>query len=293
VIIAKKDILKEPLKNRILILGASGFIGRSIYLELQSYFDVYGTYSTNDEEYAKNQAYFKYCLEEDNLNNILQKVKPVIIISTLRGDYELQLEAHRQLCDYVNENHYARIVYLSSVNVFDGKFKLPSYENDKPLAESDYGKFKISIERMLLKKIPAQTVILRLPIVLGIHSPRILQLRQAIKHKAAFEVYPNLSISITTADKVAQQIHYIISKELDGIYHLSSNDMVHHEDLFREITSKMGDKTPIFKSVFRRNEDEYLAILPKKKQLPKNYRTSVAEVVEDSTLSEEIITFKN
>lgn len=279
--------------NRILILGASGFIGRSIYLELQSYFDVYGTFATNDEEYAENHAYFKYCLEENSLDTILQKVKPAIVISSLRGDFELQLAAHKQLCDYVNDNHYTRIFYLSSMNVFDGKFKLPSYENDKPLAKSEYGKFKISVERMLLKNIPAQTVILRLPVVLGIHSPRILQLRQAIKHKAAFEVYPNLTISLTTADKVSQQIHYIISKELDGIFHLASHDMIHHEDLFREITSKMGDKTPIFKSVYRRNEDEYLAILPKKNKLPKNYRIGVAEVVEDSTLSEEIVTFKN
>ena len=279
--------------NRILILGASGFIGRSIYLELQSYFDVYGTYCTNDEEYLENNAYFKYCLEEDNLDNILQKVKPAIIISSLRGDSELQLAAHRQLCHYVNDNHYARIIYLSSVNVFDGKFKLPSYENDKPLAESEYGRFKISVERLLLRNIPAQTVILRLPMVLGFHSPRILQLRQAIKHHATFEVYPNLTISITTADKVAQQIHYIISKELDGIFHLASDDMVHHEDLFREITSKMGDKVPIFKSVFRRNEDEYLVILPKINQLPKTYRISVTEVIDDCTLSEEIATFKN
>ena len=279
--------------NRILILGASGFIGRSIYLELQSYFDVYGTYCTNDEEYAENHVYFKYCLEKDNLDRILLNVRPTIIISSLRGDYKSQLTAHKQLSDYVKDNHYARIIYLSSVNVFDGKFKLPSYESDKPLAESEYGRFKISVERLLLKKIPAQTVIVRLPMVLGFHSPRILQLRQAIKHGATFEVYPNLTISITTADKIAQQIHYIISKQIDGIFHLASNDMVHHEDLFREITSKMGDKIPIFKSVFRRNDDEYLAILPKKNQLPKTYRISVAEVIDDCTLNEEIATFKN
>ena len=112
-------------------------------------------------------------------------------------------------------------------------------------------------------------------------------------HCYYFEVYPNLTISITTADKVAQQIHYIIRKELDGVFHLASDDMVHHEDLFREITSKMGNNYPIFKSVYRRNEDEYLAILPKKNKLPKNYRISVEEVVEDSTLNEEIATFKN
>ena len=92
---------------------------------------------------------------------------------------------------------------------------------------------------------------------------------------------------------MAQQIHYIISKKLDGIFHLASDDMVHHDDLFRDITSKIGDKKPIFKNVFRRSKNEYLAILPKKNKLPKQYRISVAKVIEDSTLSEEITTFKN
>ena len=279
--------------NKILILGASGFIGSSLYRELQSYFDVYGTYCSNEEEFENNQVYFRYCVEENELISLLNEVRPTVIISTLRGDYKKQFEAHEVLCDYVNGHHFCRLLFMSSVNVFDGKFELPSYENDKPLSESDYGKYKIAVERLLLEKIPAQTTILRLPMVLGIHSPRVIQLRQAIKHHATYEVYPNLTISLTTADKIAQQVHYIISKRLDGIFHLASNDMVHHEDLFREITSKMGEKTHIFKNVYRRNDDSYLAILPKKNKLPKQYRISVAEVIDDCTLNEEIITFKN
>ncbi len=278
--------------NKILILGASGFIGRSLYRELHSYFDVYGTYCSNLSEFGDNQAYFKYCVG-NTLEAILEKVRPTVIISSLRGDFLKQYNTHEALCQYVSDHHNCRLLYLSSVNVFDGKLELPSYEHDKPFSESDYGKFKISIERLLLKNIPAQTTILRLPMVLGVHSPRIVQLRQAIKYHAAFEVYPNLTISLTTADKISQQVHYIISKRLDGIFHLASNDMVHHEDLFREITSKIGDKMPIFKSAFRSNDDSYLAILPKKNKLPKQYRISVAEVIDDCTLNEEIVTLKN
>ena len=101
---------------------------------------------------------------------------------------------------------WAFCLLLQKLDVFDGLFEYPSYENDTPKAESEYGRHKLTIERLLLENIPAQCVIIRLPMVLGVHSPRLIQLRQASKHKAAFEVFPKLIISITTADKVAQQI---------------------------------------------------------------------------------------
>ncbi len=285
--------MKRPLKHRILILGASGFIGRAVFMELQSYFEVHGTYCSNDAEFGENQVYYKYCVNNSTLSSILTEVQPTVVISSLRGDFKQQYQAHKILCEYIKANHFCKLIFLSSVNVFDGKFDLPSYEFDRPMAESEYGKFKVSVEKLLLEEIPAQTTILRLPMVLGINSPRIIQLRQSIKNHAEFEVYPNLIISLTTASKIAQQIHYIINQQLDGIYHLASYDMVHHEDLFKEITSKLGDKTPIFKSVFSSNEDSYQAILPKKNILPDVYKISIAEVIDDSTLKDEIITLKN
>lgn len=283
---------REPLKTKILILGGSGFIGHHIFMELQSYFEVYGTYCNSVADFSENHVFYQYCSEENNVLDLLEEVKPTHIISALTGDYKSQFITHKYVCEYVKNNHYSKLIFLSSAHVFDGKFALPSYENDKPLAESSFGKYKIAVERLLLEQIPAQTTILRLPMVLGIHSPRILQLRESIKHSAVFEVFPNLTISLTNADKIAQQIHYIISKQLDGIFHLASTDMIHHEELFREITSKLGDKMPIFKSVYRSNHDDYLAILPKKNHLPEQYTITVAEVIDSCTLHEEISTFK-
>ncbi|QNJ98845.1 sugar nucleotide-binding protein [Constantimarinum furrinae] len=280
------------MNNRILILGASGFIGNALYKELLSYFDVYGTYCHNEDLYTNNKVFFKYNVEKQSILPILDAVRPAMVISSIKGDFAYQHLAHQELCLYAQANAGCRIIYTSASEVFDGKFEFPAYENDKPLSQSEFGKFKISVEKLFLDAIPKQITIVRLPQVLGINSPAIVQLRKAAEHKADFEVYPNLIITVTTVDKIAQQLHYIISKKLSGIFHLASNDMVHHEDLFKEINEKLGSKMPIFKSVYSRNDDSYLALLPKENKLPKTYRITVNDVIEASTLKEEIITLK-
>ena len=282
----------QKQKHSILILGASGYTGNAIYRELCSYFETYGTYYCAHELYDNNKAFFGYDIANDDITNILEQIKPTLIISALRGNFKAQYHAHKQVCKYINGTPGSSLLFLSSVNVFDGNTDLPSYEDTRPRAVSEYGKFKTSVEKLLFEKIKNQVSILRLPMVLGAYSPRILQLRQAIKHQAVFDVYPNLIISVTTANTIAQQIHYIINKELRGIFHLASNDLVHHQDLFTEICEKISNKTPIFKSIYNSNDDQYLAVLPKFNTLPVNYQTTVAAVIENSTL-EDLITHKN
>ena len=282
----------QKQKHSILILGASGYTGNAIYRELCSYFETYGTYYSAHELYDNNKAFFGYDVANDDITQILKQIKPTIIISALRGNFKAQYHAHKQVCKYINGASQCRLLFLSSVNVFDGSTDLPSYEDTRPRAVSEYGRFKASVEKLLFEKIKHQVSILRLPMVLGAYSPRILQLRQAIKHQAVFDVYPNLIVSVTTANTIAQQIHYIINKELRGVFHLASNDLVHHQDLFTEICEKISNKTPIFKSIYNSNDDQYLAVLPKFNTLPANYQTTVASVIENSTL-EDLLTLKN
>ena len=278
--------------NRILILGGSGFIGNAMYKELLPYFEVHCTYCQQHGAFSENQIFYKFCVEEDSMFLLLNKIQPTIIISAINGVYKSQFEAYQQIVNYALLNKSCSALYISSAEVFDGKFMHPSYENDVTLSETAAGKFKISIEKLFLENIPHQTAILRLPKVLGINSPEILHLRQCIRHKATFEVFPNLVITTTTINKVCQQIHYIINHSLRGIFHLASNDMVHHEDLFREISSKMGDKMPIFKSVFSSNDEQYHAIIPKKSKLPASHQITVSQVIEECSLNEEIISIK-
>jgi dTDP-4-dehydrorhamnose reductase len=280
------------LANKILILGASGFIGNVLYKELLPYFDVYGTYNSSNPEFDNNKIMFQFNVERDNINVILNKVKPNFIISSLRGNFKDQFKVHQEVLNFVLESIDCKILYLSTVNVFDAKGDLPSYENDSLLAHSDYGKYKVNQEKALLNLPKSKFTILRLPLVLGVNSPKIIQLKEAVKNKADFEVYPNLIISVTTANKIAQQVHYIINKNLNGIYHLASNDMIHHLELFEEISDKLELKNVIFKNIYTSNEDKYLAILSKHNQLPKNYQITISEIIEDCVLKEEIDSLK-
>ena len=275
--------MQEEQKKRIIILGASGFIGNAIYKELCSYFNTFGSYYTQTNFYKKNQQFFHYDHEKDDIYEILEAFKPNIIISSLRGNFTTQILAHQHIIEYVKQNK-CRLIYLSSSNVFDAYSKYPSYENDKTLSESVYGRFKIKIENAIMRLPKRKWTIIRLPMVLGSNSPRVEELKLSIKEKSPIEVFPNLVMNVTTYDKLTQQIHYIINRNKTGIYHLGSTDLVHHDDFIKEVIDTLGDFNPIYKQVYTTNDERYLAVLPKHNMLPKNLQIVSKNVIKISIL---------
>ncbi|RLJ60943.1 dTDP-4-dehydrorhamnose reductase [Lacinutrix venerupis] len=267
-------------KHRILILGASGFIGEAIYKELCSYFRTYGTYRTDNYGFDKNQHYFQYNVEEDDIFEILDIVKPTIIVSALRGNFSAQVIAHAHISEYIIA-YNAKLIYLSSANVFDAYSKFPSYELDKTLSHSMYGHFKIKIENLLLRMPKKQIVIIRLPMVFGAQSPRIKEIKAFLKEGLPIEVFPNLVMNVTTDTKVTQQIHYIINRNKYGVFHLGSNDLVHHDDFIKEIIETISTIKPLFKNVYTTNEERYLAVLPKNNKLPKHLQLDSSEIFKE------------
>lgn len=267
-------------KHRILILGASGFIGEAIYKELCSYFRTFGTYYRDNDSFESNQHYFQYNVEEDDVYDILEALKPTIIVSALRGNFSAQVIAHSHISDYILKSN-ARLIYLSSANVFDAYSKYPSYELDKTLSLSIYGHFKIKIENMLLRLPRKQIAIIRLPMVFGVHSPRINEIKALVKENLPIEVFPNLIMNVTFDYKVTQQIHYIVNQNKYGIFHLGSSDLVHHDDFIKEIVTTLGVTSPYFKQVFTSNDDRYLAVLPKYQNLPKHLQLESSDVLKE------------
>ncbi|MFS4481740.1 sugar nucleotide-binding protein [Hyunsoonleella sp. 2307UL5-6] len=271
-------------KHKILVLGGSGFLGGAIYKELCSYFRTFATYNTNNSQFEKNHHFFQYNFEEDDIFEILDIVKPTIIISALRGDFSKQVLLHQHLAEYVVSQN-VKLLFLSSANVFDAYSKYPSYEEDKTLSNSIYGHFKIKIENMLLRLPKRQIAILRLPMVFGNQSPRINEILQHIKDETPIEIFPNLIMNVTTDSKLTQQIHYIINRNKYGVFHLGSNDLVHHDDFIKEIISTLNiNKKEHYKRVYTTNDDRYLAVLPKVNKLPKHLQLYSQNILEELSL---------
>jgi dTDP-4-dehydrorhamnose reductase len=268
----------EENGRKILILGGSGFIGNALYKELCNYFDTYGTYHSARRSFEDNQQFFRYDMQEDDIFQLLEKIRPQVVISALRGNFAAQIQAHLHLIEYVVKND-CTLYFLSSANVFDAYSKYPSYENDKTLSESVYGRLKIKIENMLLRLPKSKMAILRVPMVFGNTSPRIKEIKNFIWNNEPLEVFPNLVMNVTNDDKLTQQVHYLINRRQGGIYHLGSYDLVHHEDFIKEIVDRIGSFNPIYKRVFTTNEERYLAVLPRDNKLPKNLQTSYQEII--------------
>jgi dTDP-4-dehydrorhamnose reductase len=265
--------------KKILILGGSGFIGNAVYKELCNYFDTYATFCSSGRAYEDNKQFIRYDMLEDDIYQLLEQIRPQIVISALRGNFGAQIQAHQHMAEYLIKND-CKLYFLSSANVFDAYSKYPSYEQDKTLSESVYGRLKIRIENMLLRLPKSKMAILRIPMVFGNSSPRVKEMKKFIWNNEPIEVFPNLIINVTSISKLTQQIHYLINRNKIGIYHLGSYDLVHHEDFIKDILERIGSFNPIFKRVFTTNEERYLAVLPKDNKLPKNLRISCQEIID-------------
>jgi len=267
-------------KHRILILGASGYIGNAIYKELGPYFRTFGTYRTPKKIFESNKQFFHYNVEEDDVYEILEATKPTIVISAIRGDFTAQTIAHQHLAEYALD-FGTKIIFLSSANVFDAYSKYPSYELDKTLSHSIYGHFKIKIENMLLRLPKKQVAVLRLPMVFGQQCPRIQEMKLFISENESVEIFPNLIMNVTLDKKVTQQIHYIINRNKYGVFHLGSTDLVHHDEFVKQILKTISPKKVSLKQVYTTNDDRYLAVLPKFNKLPKHLQITSDKVLEE------------
>lgn len=173
--------------KKILILGASGLVGKAVAKECSNDFDVFGTYNSSATNLTVDKQFHLNMQDDNAIHEILNTVQPDIILSSLQGDYDVQYKFHCQLAEAIN-NKASTLYFISTTNVFDGDLTRHHHELDDPISKSEYGQYKIKCEKMLIDSLGNRATIIRIPGIWGkIHRVLII-LSRILKQQYLFNL---------------------------------------------------------------------------------------------------------
>jgi len=244
--------------EKILLLGGSGLVGRAITEALEKDYLVIPTSGHHKPEKG-------YCLAVENtkgLLEILERENPNIVISSLRGDFQEQMNFHSELANWLKGKN-KRLLYISTANVFDGDLSRPWKESDPPVPESDYGIFKRDCENMLGNLLKENLTVFRLPSVWDIDCPRIQSLISGKPHPT----YSGSMVNITYTNQIGAYAKYVLKHRLSGIFHVGTTDLTDYFDFEKMVCEALDIKPPKF-DIKLTETKAFQAVIPSRKRFP-------------------------
>lgn len=255
--------------KKIMILGDSGLVGCALAKEFNKDFEVIGL---SRSKKTFNYTHISFDIEKEDILPLLNKYKPNYFISCTRGDFKKQLECHKTIINYCKDNGVI-LYFYSTANVFDKDMTTVKYEGSEISGESDYGKYKGECEQLVQKY--KEGHIIRLPMVMGVDSPRMDQIKNA--HNEKITIYDPLYLSLILVDQIPLLHRQVIEKNLKGIFHFASKDYINQKEFYKVLVAK--DEYLSIQKV----EAMYFAVLPSRDDLIVDiYVKDILKVLEDS-----------
>ena len=242
--------------KKILILGASGFIGNYFFLELKKAlnFSVYGTYYSNKKE---GLFYLDYTSSRE-LNKILNYINPEILIwaAGIKNIHNLESNHYlaeknnlvpvKNLVKFQNKvKHNINLIFISSDYVFDGE-KGEYTTDDYPNPDTIYGKSKLDAEHYIRSNSPFYNII-RVGSVIGEGSIFWDWLIRNLKLNQKIELYDDV-FSPTPIDILYKAIVKSIESKLNGLYHVSGGRCISRYDFGLLISRLLKTKSKLIKT---------------------------------------------
>ncbi|HIK45678.1 MAG TPA: NAD(P)-dependent oxidoreductase [Leptolyngbyaceae cyanobacterium M65_K2018_010] len=169
----------EP--GRLLITGASGFLGWHLCRLARDAWQVHGTFHQHPVELARVQMHRVDLTQPDELRAWLEELAPTAVIHTAALaqpnrceqqpdlSYAINVEGTQELAQFCGDRQIP-LVFTSTDQVFDGQ-AAPYSEADTPHPINCYGRHKLEAERRLRQAHPGATIC-RMPLMYGPASPR-------------------------------------------------------------------------------------------------------------------------
>lgn len=260
--------------RKVLLIGGTGLVGQAIYQALRDEYQIVITAGHHDIEGG-----WRLTAEEtDRLLSILDKEDPDIVISSIRGEFQAQLQFHASLANWMDGKD-KRLLFVSTANVFDGNLSQPWTEADLPVPQSDYGIYKRDCETMLQKKLPGQLIIFRLSMVWAPECPRLRRLEECSRTGKPVRTYRGIRVNISLAKQIGWYARYILDHDFTGVFHVGTMDTVDYFEFEKMVCDTMDIEPPEF--VIETEESAaFQAVIPARNDIPNNLQMTVAQVLQ-------------
>lgn len=223
------------MKN-VLIIGASGFLGKELYkcFSKDEHYRVFGTYmNTKVEGLLKLDM-----LDVVNLGAVFNNIKPNVVIITSALTNVEYCETHKEEAYRLNvigvknildkcKEYFSKVIYVSTEYVFDGT-EGPYVEEDEENPINYYGITKLLAEG-IVKDNDIDYLIARTTVIYGFDLDSknfIMQLIKTLSRNINMRVPSDQISSPTYCPNLAEMLKEACDKNISGVYNMVGSDVV-------------------------------------------------------------------
>ena len=237
--------------KKILLTGASSFLGYHLYQSKPDDWEIFGLYNTTPIEFNLSQKILLNLNETEKCINIILKIQPDAIIHTAAITSPDYCQNHQEESFTVNvtvTKNLAKIcaklqipfVFTSTDLVFNG-LSAPYNEDAKLTPVCIYGEQKAQAEKNTLEIYP-EAVICRLPLLFGMtpmhHQTFLFNLIKKLHNNQKQKVFYDEFRSTVSGTCAAQGI-YLALEKAKGIIHLGGKESISRFE-FAELVCEIG-----------------------------------------------------
>jgi dTDP-4-dehydrorhamnose reductase len=219
---------------RVLVVGASGFVGNVLYKLFLRDGEAYGSYHSSPVEGLVKLDMTDAAAVQD----MIGAIRPDVIIHPAANPNVEFCEEHAEETRRINvegsrniinaaRDVGAKYVFFSSDYVFDG-INGPYAEDDTPNPVSEYGKQKLEVEKIIQSTL-TDYLIIRITVVYGWerHGKNfVMGLIKNLSGGKTMKVPCDQVGSPTYVNNMAQVVKELIEKGKTGIYHVAGSDIM-------------------------------------------------------------------
>lgn len=226
-------------KTKVLITGVNGQLGE----EVVKVFSKDSSYLVSPRTHQDLDI-----TNKKQVGLVLQKEKPDVVIHCAawtnvddaarnpKGAMRVNAEGTKNICEAAKVVN-AKVVYISTNEVFDGKKEIPYTEDDQTNPINAYGKSKLKGEQYCQKILGGSCIIVRSSWLYGPGSRNNFpnKILEQAKKEVPLQVVDDEVATPTYTPDFAKVIRQIVEKNLTGIFHIVNDGQASRYSWAKEI----------------------------------------------------------